>query len=168
MKKSIILLSTIISSYCLAENYKQINEKFSLNEVALVCEKTKHGDNFPCNTTTEKNQWYATGISPYPPHNTMYINEHSIQKINSSQALVVEQILLSKSKQDFYTGKDYKVILLLMKYDCNKQRKLILSEKKYNKFGKHIHSVNYENSAKPKNDTGLKIEESEYNVVCKR
>ena len=168
MKKSIILFSVIVSSYGSAENYSQINEKFALNKTALVCEKTKYDHTLPCNTTTAKNQWYATGISPYPPHNTMYINEHSIQKINSSQALVVEQILLSKSKQDFYTGKDYKVILLLMKYDCNKQRKLILSEKKYNKFGKHIHSVNYENFQKPKNDTGLRIESSEYNVVCKR
>ncbi|MBQ9682206.1 MAG: hypothetical protein IJV35_02930 [Neisseriaceae bacterium] len=168
MKKSIMLFSAIISSYCLAENYSQINENFALDETALVCDKTTHNNTLPCNTTAAKNQWYATGVSPYPPYDTFYIDEHSIQKINGSSALVTEQFVLEKSKQDSLVGKNYKVILFLMKYDCQKQRKFILSEKKYNKFGKHVHSVNYENFPKIKNDTGLNIEEKEYNVVCKR
>ena len=165
MKKSIILLSAIISSYCLAENYSQINENFVLNENSLVCGKDYHS---PCSTVAAKNQWYATGISPYPPYSAAYIDEHSIQKINGSQALVVEQTVLNKNTQDYLSGKNYHIVFYLMKYDCNKQRKWILSDKKYNKSGKHIRSSNYENFAKPKNDTGLKIEESEYNVVCKR
>ena len=168
MKKSIILFSAIVSSYCLAENYSQINEKFVLDKTALVCDKTTHNNTLPCNTATAKNKWYAIGISPYPPHIIMYIDEHSIQKINDSSALVIEQSVLAKSKQDPLVGKNYKVILLLMKYDCQKQRQFILSEKKYDKFGKHIHSVNYENLHNTPDNTGFKIEETEYNIVCKR
>ena len=169
MKKLFMFFSTIIYSYCLAEKYSQINANFSLDKTALVCDKTKHDFPSPCNTATKKNKWRATQIAPYPPYNITYIDEYPIQKINGSSALVIEQIVLTKSRPaDIMrkTGKNYKVLFLLMKYDCKKQIKFMLSEEKYDKFGKHIDSFNYENSNGTPDNTGFYMERDEYDVIC--